>query len=114
MAVAAGLDVAGLLFYSYPLHRPGNPQELRVGHWPDIKVPCLFLEGTRDPFCDLELLHRHLGSLAGPVTVHVVKGAEHTLKVPAAHSEDGKAHSEEATVTSLIPVVVDWLRGLRG
>ncbi|HEX2180593.1 MAG TPA: alpha/beta family hydrolase, partial [Actinomycetota bacterium] len=53
MAVAGGLNAAGLLLYSYPLHRPGDPSQLRVAHWPQIKVPSLFLEGTNDPFCDL-------------------------------------------------------------
>lgn len=112
MAVASGLQAAGLLLYSYPLHRPGKKSELRVQHWPQVNVPSLFLEGTRDPFCDLELLRKHLGSLGAPATVHVIPGAEHTLKVSAAHAESGKAQSEEATVKSLIPVVTDWLRTL--
>jgi uncharacterized protein len=112
MAVAAGLRAAGLMFYSYPLHRPGNPSDLRVQHWPRIKVPSLFLQGSRDPFCDLGLLNSNLSSLSAPATVHVVPGGEHTLRVAAARSEGGKAQSEEVTVRGLIPVVADWLRNL--
>jgi predicted alpha/beta-hydrolase family hydrolase len=112
MAVAVGLRAAGLLFYSYPLHRPGKQSELRVQHWPMVNVPSLFLEGTRDPFCDLELLDKHLSSLGAPATVHVIAGAEHTLKVPAAHAQGGKAQSEEASVEAVVPVVTEWLRSL--
>ena len=112
MAVASGLQATGLLLYSYPLHRPGKKSELRVQHWPKVNVPSLFLEGSRDPFCDLDLLTKHLSSLGAPATVHVIPGAEHTLKVPAAHAEGGKAQSEEATVKALVPVVTDWLRTL--
>lgn len=112
MAVASGLQAVGLLLYSYPLHRPGKRSELRVQHWPRVNVPSLFLEGTRDPFCDLELLREHLTSLGAPATVHVIPGAEHTLKVAAAHAESGRAQSEEATVKAVVPVVTDWLRSL--
>ena len=48
----------GILLTSYPLHPPGKPQQLRVQHFPDIQVPMLFIEGTRDPFATLEELEQ--------------------------------------------------------
>jgi hypothetical protein len=49
--------IAGLVCFSYPLHRPGAPQlGLRTDHWPRIDVPTLILEGEADPFARLELL----------------------------------------------------------
>ncbi|MGQ0679066.1 MAG: alpha/beta hydrolase family protein [Actinomycetota bacterium] len=108
MAVAAGLPVAGLLLYSYPLHRPGNPAQLRVAHFPSIKVPTLFLEGTHDPFCDLDLLKAQLPALGAPATLHVVEGADHSLKVARLNSPDGKARSEMHVATRLAPVVLEW------
>ena len=45
-----------LVLLSYPLHRPGHPESLRVEHWPSIKVPVLLLSGESDPFARLELL----------------------------------------------------------
>lgn len=108
MAVAQGLPACGLLLYSYPLHRPGDPSQPRVAHWPEIRVPCLFLEGTEDPFCDLEVFRRHLPHLGGPPTVHLVQGADHSLRITRKRSPDGKARSEAAVVAGLAPVVREW------
>ncbi|MDQ4149190.1 MAG: hypothetical protein M3164_04255 [Actinomycetota bacterium] len=114
LAVAAGLDAAGLILYSYPLHRPGSPQNPRVDHWPAIKVPCLFLQGTRDPFCDLRLLERNLESLGSRPTLRTVEGGDHSLSVASSHSPDGKAASEESVVRTLLPEIVEWLRHVEG
>jgi predicted alpha/beta-hydrolase family hydrolase len=112
MAVAEGLDAVGLLLYSYPLHRPGDPSQPRVAHWPRISVPSFFLEGTNDPFCDLSLLDRFLPTLGGPPNVYVVDGADHSLKIPAARAPDGKARSESSVVRDAAPVIEDWARRL--
>jgi predicted alpha/beta-hydrolase family hydrolase len=49
----------GLVLFSYPLHRPGNPEwEPRSAHWPKIRCPVLFLSGEVDPFARTDLL-RH-------------------------------------------------------
>ena len=50
MAVAEGQPAAGLVLLSYPLHPPGKPENLRTEHFPDLRVPCLFVSGERDPF----------------------------------------------------------------
>jgi len=42
--------VNGLLLLSYPLHPPRKPEQLRVKHLPELRVPALFVHGTRDPF----------------------------------------------------------------
>src|SRR3990172_7763868 len=50
-------DLAGLVCLSYPLHRPGAPDDgLRTEHWPRIAVPTLILEGEADPFARIDLL----------------------------------------------------------
>src|SRR5262249_4468895 len=41
-------EIAGLVFLGYPLHPPGNPAKLRIEHLPQIKMPMLFVQGTRD------------------------------------------------------------------
>lgn len=53
---ATEVDYAGLLLLSYPLHRPGHPEDLRMEHWSKITCPVLFLSGESDPFARLELL----------------------------------------------------------
>jgi uncharacterized protein len=111
LAVAGGLEAAGLVFYGYPLHPPGRPDRLRVDHWPSIRVPCLFLEGTADPFCNLDLLKQHLPSLGAPATLEVVDGGDHSLAVTASRSPDGRARSASDVLGALAPVVAGWLRG---
>jgi pimeloyl-ACP methyl ester carboxylesterase len=51
-------DFGGLVLFSYPLHRPGFPDELRTAHFSRIKCPVLFLSGDRDPFARLDLLKK--------------------------------------------------------
>ena len=53
MLVAEGLGVDGLIFFGYPLHPPGQREKLRAAHFSDIDCPALFIQGTRDPLCDL-------------------------------------------------------------
>lgn len=112
MAAAEGMEVAGLLFYGYPLHPPGSPEKLRIAHWPRLTVPCLFLQGTRDAFAAPDLLEAHLGELAGQPTVHVVEGGDHSLRVTGKAAPDGVPRPPAEVCRTLGPVVAAWLDGL--
>jgi uncharacterized protein len=68
MAVAEGLPAAGLVLLSYPLHPPGKPQQLRTDHFGDLRVPCLFVSGEKDPFGAPDELTAATEAIAGPVT----------------------------------------------
>jgi len=76
--VAAETAPAGLVLLSYPLHRPGHPEELRVGHWPAIACPVLLLSGDRDQFARLDLLERSVRLLPA-ATLGVYEGKGHGL-----------------------------------
>jgi predicted alpha/beta-hydrolase family hydrolase len=54
--VATEVDYAALVLISYPLHRPGHPEDLRTEHWSKITCPVLFLSGESDPFARIDLL----------------------------------------------------------
>jgi uncharacterized protein len=58
--IAAEQPVRGLVLLSYPLHRPGHPEQLRVEHWPRIGCPVLLLSGESDPFARLEVLREQV------------------------------------------------------
>lgn len=79
---AQGVPCAGLVFLGYPLHPAGKPAQLRTAHLPSITVPMLFLTGTRDKLCELDLLRPILDGLKVPVRLHVIEGADHSFKVP--------------------------------
>lgn len=108
--LAAGEKVCdGLVFLGYPLHPAGQPQRLRTEHWPDIRCPALFVEGTRDPLCDLDALHAELVKFGAPTRFHEIPGADHSFKLPAA-----AGRSSEAVWTEIVDAVRDWLRNAPG
>ncbi|TMD62875.1 MAG: hypothetical protein E6I84_16565 [Chloroflexi bacterium] len=63
--LAAEQPLAGLLLMSYPLHRPGHPEQwqMRTDHWPRIECPVLLLSGESDPFARVALLRDAVGRL---------------------------------------------------
>lgn len=76
--LAAERAVDALVLLSYPLHRPGHPEELRMSHWPRIEGPVLFLSGDRDPFAKIDLLRRNVGALRNAELI-VYPGIGHGL-----------------------------------
>jgi predicted alpha/beta-hydrolase family hydrolase len=80
LAVAEGLPAAALVLISYPLHPPGKPETLRIDHFADLDVPCLFVSGTKDPFGSPAELERHTKTIAGPVTHLWIEGGGHDFK----------------------------------
>jgi uncharacterized protein len=70
--------VAGLVLLSYPLHRPGHPQDLRIEHWPRIRCPVLLLSGESDPFAQVDLLRREVAKRRG-WKLHTYGGVQHGL-----------------------------------
>jgi predicted alpha/beta-hydrolase family hydrolase len=82
MAAAEGMPAAGLVFLGYPLHPPGRPEKIRDAHLPDVPVPMLFLQGSRDAFARPDLLAGVLARL-GPRAEHVeITGGDHSFRVP--------------------------------
>jgi len=75
-------DVHGLVFLGYPLHPPGKPTQLRVAHWPEVRVPQLFVQGTRDAFGSVEEITEQLGKLGAPATIYPVEQGDHSFAVP--------------------------------
>lgn len=80
MAVADGMPAAGLVLISYPLHPPGKSDQLRTEHFPKIKVPCLFVSGTRDAFGTPEELERAAKKIKGDVEHVWIGGGDHGLR----------------------------------
>ncbi len=71
--------VSGLLLSSYPLHPPGNPTRLRTEHLPRIKVPALFIQGTRDPFGTIQEMEAARILIPGRTELLSVDGVGHDL-----------------------------------
>ena len=82
--------VRGLAFFGFPLHPAGKPSSDRAKHLGDIRIPMLFLQGSRDSLAELSLLEPVVKSLKRLTTLHVVKDADHSFHVPARSGRNDK------------------------
>lgn len=73
--------VRGLCFFGFPLHAPKKPSITRAEHLAAIRVPLLFMQGTRDELADLALLRAVVRDLTAPVTFKVIEHADHSFHV---------------------------------
>jgi predicted alpha/beta-hydrolase family hydrolase len=80
---ATALGVAGLAFLGFPLHAAGQPSEERAAHLSDVRVPMLFVQGTRDALADFTLMTSLVKKLGRRATLHTVDDADHSFHVPA-------------------------------
>lgn len=82
-ASGAGIEgVRGLLFLGYPLHPPGKPEQRRDAHLPQIHLPMLFVQGSRDELGTADEIGALLPSLQR-AQLFVVESGDHSFKVPA-------------------------------
>jgi uncharacterized protein len=70
---------AGLLLLSYPLHPPRRPMQLRTAHFPQLRVPSLFVSGTRDEFASVDEITSALALIPARTRLLVIEGAGHSL-----------------------------------
>ena len=113
-----GFECDGLLLLAYPLHPPGRPEQLRSAHLPDIRIPVLCINGTRDDFCTPSLMKDVLTTLGKNWRMYWIEGADHSFHVLKSSGRNDSAVMQEIGV-----VTSDWLtsisavgpeRGVRG
>lgn len=90
-------DVAGLVFLGFPLHPPGNPGITRAEHLDLVRVPMLFLQGSRDEFAQPALLAQVVTRLKDRATLHEVAGGDHSFKVPKSQASEARVLQDLAT-----------------
>jgi uncharacterized protein len=78
----AGGNISGLVLLGYPLHPPGNPEKLRTEHLKNIRVPMLFVQGTRDSLGRADEIGATIKQLHFPATLYEIEGGDHSFKVP--------------------------------
>ena len=84
---AVEVDFAGLVLFSYPLHRPGYPDQLRTAHFKQINCPVLFMSGDHDPFARIDLLKKWVKVIPG-ARLEVFPGQGHGLVPVLDHALD--------------------------
>jgi predicted alpha/beta-hydrolase family hydrolase len=80
LAAEAPGVVDALLLFSYPLHPPGKPERLRTEHLPRLHLPCVFVEGTSDPFGTIAEMRVAIALIPGATQLIPIEGAGHDLK----------------------------------
>jgi hypothetical protein len=99
--------VRGLVFLGFPLHPAGKPSDERAQHLFDVRIPMLFLQGTRDQLADLKLLQPLAGKLGLRVTLRLFEDADHSFHVPA---RTGRSDSDVRA--EMADAMVEWLARL--
>jgi predicted alpha/beta-hydrolase family hydrolase len=74
--------VDGLVCLGYPLCAMGNRTKLRDEVLRALTAPVLFVQGTRDALCPLDLLEQVRAKMDAPNFLHVVESGDHSLRVP--------------------------------
>ena len=74
--------VGALVCLGYPLCAMGDRTKLRDEILRALNTPILFVQGTRDPLCPLELLEQVRTEMKAPNFSHIVEGGDHSLRVP--------------------------------
>jgi uncharacterized protein len=87
--------VRGLAFLGFPLHPAGKPSADRAKHLADVKIPMLFLQGTRDALAELSLLEPVVKSLGSRATLHLVRDADHSFHVLKSSGRNDREVMEE-------------------
>ena len=108
---AQGVEgVAGLLFFGYPLHPPGRPEQRRDKHLPAIREPMLFVQGTRDEFGTAAEISALLPSLNAGAALYEVSDGDHSFKVRVKTA----GRSQEAVLAGLFDRAAAFIAQHRG
>jgi predicted alpha/beta-hydrolase family hydrolase len=96
--------VRGLAFFGFPLHPAGKPSTDRATHLSDVKIPMLFLQGTRDTLAELKLLEPVVKGLGKKATLHAVDGGDHSFHVLA---RSGRKDAD--VITEICDAMAAWI-----
>ena len=92
--------LAGLIYLGFPLHAPGKDGIERAAHLPDVAVPQLFVQGTRDKLANLALMNEVVRGVGKTATMFVVEGGDHSFAVPRA-KRDGTSTSPDDVLAGI-------------
>ena len=99
--------VRALAFFGFPLHPAGKPSVERADHLDEIRIPMLFLQGTRDKLAELNLLEPVVARLGMQATLHLVDQADHAFHVPARSGRD-----DRAVMVEMLDLFANWAEPL--
>jgi uncharacterized protein len=97
-------DMRGLAFLGFPLHPAGKPAHERGDHLFDIRIPMLFLQGTRDTLATLDQIKPLCEALGAAATLRLFADADHSFHVPA---RSGRKDAQ--VLDAVLDTLVGWI-----
>jgi predicted alpha/beta-hydrolase family hydrolase len=104
-ALAPLPGVRGLAFLGFPLHAAKKPSIERAEHLDAVKVPMLFLQGTRDELADLALLKSVTHALGKRATLTLFEEADHSFHAPKRSGRTDAQRLEDLTHS-----LAEWIK----
>ena len=101
--------VLGLAFLAFPLHPAKQPSITRADHLSEVRIPMLFLQGTRDALAELQLLEPVVAKLGKRATLKLFDRADHSFHVPA---RSGRTDADILIETA--DTLASWIGTLAG
>jgi uncharacterized protein len=93
-------DLRGLIFLGYPLHPPGKEDQLRDSHLYELKLPMLFISGTKDTFARKDLLENVVKKIGSNAKLVWVQGGDHSLN---------RKRNDRASLQTAVETIEQWL-----
>jgi uncharacterized protein len=106
--VALQESVDGLVCLGYPLCAAGDRTKLRDEVLLGLRTPVLFVQGTRDALCPLDILERVRSEMNAVSVLHVVEGGDHSLVV-SKRQLAGSGETQEAVDQGILEVITGFL-----
>jgi predicted alpha/beta-hydrolase family hydrolase len=88
--------VDAIVCLGYPLCGGGDRSKLRDKVLRALQTPILFVQGTRDSLCPLDLLESVRAEMSASTFLHIVEGGDHSLLVSKRHLAAAGETQEEA------------------
>ena len=99
--------VRGLIYFGFPLHAAGRTSADRGQHLFDVKLPMLFLQGSRDALADLKLLKPLCARLGEMVELFVIDGGDHSF-----HLLKSSGRSDDQALDEAVTKASSWISRL--
>lgn len=100
--------VRGLVLLGYPLHPPGKPEAPRTAHLPQIRVPILLIQGTRDAFGTKAEVTPVFDRIPVRVTYDFIDGGDHSFAVPKS-----SGLTERDVLNGITVRTANWIKRLQ-
>ena len=101
--------VHGLVFLGFPLHPAGKPSDDRAAHLSEVRIPMLFLQGTRDALATMQLLVPLVERLGDAATLTLAQEADHSFHVPVR-----SGRTDMQVLAGLLDAAAAWIASVAG